>query len=73
MELDASSILSVQDRWLPFPRTWHKTEVMGWNITTASAVKSLTGEATARAGRPPFPRGALLGLPCIAIAHKVRL
>ena len=25
---NASSILSVQDRWLPFPRTWHKIKVI---------------------------------------------
>ena len=39
MELDASSILSMQDRRLPFPRTWHEIEVMGWNVTTASAIE----------------------------------
>ena len=39
LELDASSILSIQDRWLPFPRTRHEVEVMGWNVTTASAIE----------------------------------
>ena len=29
----------MQDRWLPFPRTRHEVEVMGWNVTTASAIE----------------------------------
>ena len=29
----------MQDRWLPFPRTGQEVEVMGWNVTTASAIK----------------------------------
>ena len=63
----------MQDRWLPFPRTGQEVEVMGWNVTTASAIKvqkakPLHGRVASRS-----PVELCWGLPCISIAHRVRL